>query len=176
MLTDFVIKLLAFVQFGTIEIKIKSLFLLAVIATPLTMVTEGLIQWFHLNVEYISFVFGAVIIDHLLGTYVHAFVKRDFSWKLNLKGFVVKTALAIMVYYLGMGVVYIVGSEHLIATYFDVVFRLMVFLYPASSAFINCAIVTDGKFPPVGLLNKINRFSSNLNLTELSGKNDKKGL
>ncbi len=41
-------------------------------------------------------------------------------------------------------------------------------MYPAASCWANMAIVTDGKFPPVGLMNRIKSFNENLNVKELT--------
>ena len=164
------------VQGADVHLKVKGLFVLALFATPIGFVLEGVAQWYELNIAYVLFVFGAVVIDHVLGSCVHAFIFRDFSIKQNLKGLLIKSSLVVVVYFLGMGIVNIVGEENVVTAYFNVVLRLMVFLYPATSALKNCSIVTKGKFPPVGLMSRLNKFGSNLNLSELGEKNEKKGV
>lgn len=167
---SFIIKNLVLMHKGTVVLKIKSTFVLALISTPFAFMTEGVLDWFKLNVEFISFVFGAVILDHLIGSYVHAYIKRDFTLKKNVQGFFMKTALIVAVFFLGRGMVSILGDDNLVAAYFRTIMRLMVFLYPAGSALVNCSIITKGKFPPLGFMNKISQFNSNLDLNEFKEK------
>ena len=43
-------------------------------------------------------------------------------------------------------------------------------MYPAGSAFVNSSIVTDGKFPPMALLQRFTKFQENLDLKSLVNK------
>jgi hypothetical protein len=125
-------------------------------------------EWITSNGSYIFFVLVAIIIDHLLGTVVHFFIKRDFSFKKNIVGIFVKLGLVFCVGVLFEGFNFIYTSENLITEWLSVITRIMVFLYPASSAFINSSIITKGKFPPVAWINRISNFNKNLNIHELT--------
>ncbi len=155
---------------GTAFLKFQSTFILAFMGAPFAFATEGVLDWFQLNAEFISFVFGAVILDHLIGSYVHAYIKKDFTLKKNVQGFLMKTALIVAVFFIGRGMVNILGEDNVIATYFRTIMRLMVFLYPAGSALVNCSIITKGTFPPLGFMKRISRFNSNLDLSEFKEK------
>jgi hypothetical protein len=155
---------------GTAALKLKSAFILAVISSPFAILTEGVLNWFKVNAGFILFVFGAVIIDHLVGSYVHAYIKRDFTLKKNIQGFFMKTALIVAVFFLGRGIVHILGDDDIVAVYFRTIMRLMVFLYPAGSALVNISIITKGKFPPIGMMKKISQFNTNLDLSEFKEK------
>jgi hypothetical protein len=48
----------------------------------------------------------------------------------------------------------------------------MVFLYPAGSAFVNASILTNGKFPPLGWIQKVEKFNSNLDINQFKEKKD----
>jgi hypothetical protein len=154
---------------GTALLKLKSTFILALMASPLAFISEGVASWMRLNIEFIGFVFGAVVLDHIIGSYVHGFIKKDFCVKLNIRGFLMKTALIISVFFLGRGIVSILGADNSVAIYFRTIMRLMVFLYPAGSALMNCSIITNGKFPPIGFVKKINSFNSELNVEHFKG-------
>lgn len=167
---SFIIKNLVIMHKGTAFLKFQSTFILAFLGAPFAFVTEGVLDWFHLNAEFISFVFGAVILDHLIGSYVHAYIKKDFTLKKNVQGFLMKTALIVAVFFIGRGMVNILGEDNLVATYFRTIMRLMVFLYPAGSALVNCSIITKGTFPPLGFIKKISQFNSNLDLSEFKEK------
>ena len=163
-ITSFLIKNLVFMHKGTITLKVKSTLVLAVASSPMALIIGSVAEWFQLNLAYMSFVFGAVIIDHVVGSYVHAFHKKDFTFKKNIQGFFMKTTLIVFVFFLGRGIVHILGEDNPVAFYFRMIMRLMVFIYPAGSALVNISIVTNGKFPPVGFMNKITRFNQNLDL------------
>ena len=150
--------------------KLKSVAYLTLIASPFAFIIEGIGEWFNINIAFIGFVFGAVIIDHLVGTYVHAKIKKDFSMKKNIQGFFMKAFLIVGVYFLGRGIVHILGEENVVAIYFRMIMRLMVFIYPAGSALVNISIITKGKFPPIGFMEKITRFNKNMDLNEFKEK------
>lgn len=161
---------LAIIHKGTAFLKLKSTFIISLLTYPSIIILESIGKWFDINYIYVYFVFGAVAIDHILGTYVHAWIKRDFSIKQNIKGFLIKTTLIIFVDFLGNGVVHILGDNNLMSEYFKTMMRLMVFVYPAGSAVMNASIISNGDFPFVGFLKKIKRFKQNLNVDEFIGK------
>lgn len=155
---------------GSFFLKLKSLFILSVVSMPFVVLADGILDldiidfWFRQNMEYIMFVFVAVILDHMIGSYVHLFVKRDFSFEKNLKGLAAKIFLTITVAILVRGMVFILGTGNIITEYFTAVMRLMVFLYPAGSALVNISLITGGKFPPLGFMKKIQKFNSDVNM------------
>lgn len=169
-LTNFIIKNLILMHKGTIALKVKSALILAIVSSPMALIFDGVVEWLHLNFAYMSFVFGAVLIDHVVGSYVHAYIKKDFTMKKNVQGFFMKTTLIVFVFFLGRGIVHILGDENPIAIYFRTLMRLMVFIYPAGSALVNISIITKGKFPPLGFMNKITKFNQNLNIEEFVDK------
>ena len=155
---------------GTAFLKLKSTFIISLLTYPSIVILESVGEWFDINYMYVYFVFGAVAIDHILGTYVHGWIKKDFSVKQNIKGFLIKTTLIIFVDFLGNGVVHILGDNNLMSEYFKTMMRLMVFVYPAGSALMNASIISNGDFPFVGFLKKIKRFKENLDVDEFTGK------
>ncbi len=145
---------------------------LAFSLSPMVYIFNGLNGWLNLNYEYVAFVFIAIFIDHLLGTWVHAFIKKDFSVKENIKGFFVKITLVIAVGVLTEGIYHIISTASMVSDYFITVAKLMVFIYPAGSALMNSSIITGGKFPPLGLLKIIRNFNKNLDLNQFKNKED----
>ena len=75
--------------------KTKSLLLLSALIAPVPYIIESLTNWVVSNSDYVLFVFGAIIIDHFLGTIIHLFMKRDFSFKKNIIGLIIKVGLVI---------------------------------------------------------------------------------
>ena len=56
--------------------------------------------------------------------------------------------------------------------YFKVMVKLMVLLYPLGSALVNLSKVTNGAFPPSGLLKKIKNFEKTGDLESLKEKTE----
>ena len=64
------------------------------------------------------------------------------------------------------GVNHIIVAENFITDYLTIVLRLLVFMYPAGSAFVNSSTITNGKFPPSGFIQKLTKFQENININE----------
>lgn len=167
---NFVFNNIVIIHKGTLIAKIKSTLLLSVAASIPVSIFDALVHWTINNQVYIQFVFGAIIFDHLLGTIIHAFMKRDFHWKTNITGFLIKVGMVVIVGYLFEGVAYIIKEESFVKDYLNIMLRLIVFLYPASSAFANCSIITKGKFPPMSILKRFAKFQENLSIKDLKKK------
>lgn len=148
---------------GAFVIKTASLFTLSVLITPAVLLLERLMEWYAMNIDYIALVIGAIAVDHLIGSVVHLTIKNDFSFKLNITGLAKKLFLVVMIGFLFEGISHISNGSFL-EDYLEIVTRLMVFLYPAGSAFVNCSLLTGGKFPPKGWLDKLQDFFSDLKL------------
>ena len=92
----FILKNILAVHEGTAIVKFKSLLILAMpLAT--TMLINPISLWVDKNIAYIGFVLIAIAIDHLLGSAVHIFIKKDFTFKKNIIGLAVKLSLVLSV-------------------------------------------------------------------------------
>ena len=159
---NYILYLLGILHTGSLLMKLKSSITLAIILSPITWVLDRLCSWHLDNHEYVSFVVGAIAIDHFLGTIYHAFYKRDFSIKKNLGGLLVKLVIVVTVGYLFEGLNTLMVHDSILKDYTVMVLRLMVFLYPASSAFGNSYVMTGRKFPPVGFMDKLKQFNQTI--------------
>lgn len=168
----FLTKHLLIIHKGTIAAKLKSSVTLAVSASPIALLLDKLKSWAIDNIEFMTIIAFAIIIDHIIGSILHAFKLRDFTWKENLKGLLVKMGLTVAGYLLFEMFNFILKDAEWLAKYFKLVTNLTVFLYPAGSAFVNISVLTDGKFPPIGWIEKIKKFQTNLNLKEFKGEED----
>ena len=172
MILKFILENLLIIHTGTPLARIKSSLLLSVFASPFAMLGDMVIDWLAFNIVYVQFVFGAIIFDHFLGSYIHAFIKKDFSILENIKGLMIKCVLVVTVGYLNEGFLHTVGKEGVLGIYLGVILKLMVFVYPAGSAWMNSSIITNGKFPPTSWINKINLFNKNLDIKDFQKKYD----
>lgn len=157
--------LLVIHQGETLVAKVKSTFIIAFSTGPFVYMWESLSNWTMQNDYYVSFTLGAIAIDHILGSAIHAF-KPSWSWKKNVTGLLTKVGLVVAMGFLFEGINEIISEDTIVKSYITIVLRLAVFLYPAGSAFMNSAYLTKGKFPPLGLINKVTKFNMNLDLKE----------
>lgn len=135
-------------------------------------VFEGLSKWYIVNQWFMIYVFYAIAIDHIFGTIVHAFIKKDFTLKKNIKGLLMKISFCIAGYSLFVMIHEITKEIPFIADYFKVLIQFIVFIWPAGSAMGNMSILTGGKFPPIGWMKKLEKFQENLDVTEFKTKKD----
>lgn len=144
--------------------KFCSILSASIMLSPISFIGEKLYDWRIENEAYMGFVIGAIIVDHILGSMYHAFWKRDFSLKKNLLGFLVKVIILISMMYLFEGLNTLMAEQSILKDYTKMILRMMVFLYPAGSAFGNTYEMTGKKFPPVGFMDKLKQFSESNNI------------
>lgn len=152
--------------------RIFAAFKIAVVPALLVTVIEGISKWYIHNQTFMIFVFYAIALDHILGTIIHAFVKKDFTLKKNGTGLVMKMGLCIAGYSLFVMIHEIFKGIPFIADYFKVLIQFIVFIWPAGSAMGNMSILTSGKFPPIGWMKKLEKFQENIDITEFKTKKD----
>ncbi len=155
--------------------KLYSLFFIS--AVPSLIATAGSLfefidpvkNWLIENDVYIKFVCFAIAADHIIGTIVHIWWKHDFSVKKNTVGLIIKLFCVFAVGVLFEGMRYI-STDNIVSEYLSIVTRLTVFLYPTFGALKNIAIMTNGKFPPLGWIEKLTRFNNSIDINEFKGK------
>lgn len=157
----FITKHLLSIHTGTIAIKLKSSFVLGASAAPFVYI-HSLFKGMDFDIMIVISL--AIGVDHLVGSIVHLWIKKDWSWKENAKGFFLKLFLCVSAFYLFEGMSVILKGADTIELYFKVTTSLIVFMYPAGSAFVNMSLLTGGKFPPTGWIDKIQSFNKNPNI------------
>lgn len=167
----FLITNLLVIRKGTFVAKLKATIGLAMAFSPFTFIADSVLHWGINNQVYISFVLGAIVVDYILGSIKHLAIDRDFSIRKNINGILIKLGLAVSMGFLFEGVNYLVVHESMLKTYLTIVLRLVLFLYPAGSAFMNSHAITDGAFPPIGWIEKITKFNKNLDIKDFNGGN-----
>lgn len=164
-LISFLLENLTLIHKGTIAMKLKASFILAFYSAPIIFILEKVTDWYMMNYAYVTFTLVAIIFDHLLGTWVHAKILKDFSWRRNIQGFFSKVILVLIGAVMIEGIIDIIQPVPFVADYVKVMSRLVVFIYPAGSALMNCSLLTGGKFPPTAFMKKIANFNSGLDPT-----------
>lgn len=157
---------------GDLVTKFTSAFKISLIAYPFIFLWDKLVKWGIPNQDYILIVLGAILVDWAFGIWKHL-KKRTFSFKQNAYGLIIKIALTTGAAFLFEGLGSIVkDSADIIVVSLTTVTRVIVFLYPAVSAWQNIYIVSDERFPPKAWMDRINKFNENLNVKELTDDKD----
>ncbi len=155
---------------GDLTTKLAGAFKLGVILTPFIFVWEKLSKWGITNQDYVLVVLSAILIDWFFGVWKH-FKKKTFSFKKNAGGLVLKLALCKGAGMLFEGLNFIVkDSADIIVLSLTIVTRVIVFLYPAVSAWQNIYVVSGERFPPKAWMERINKFNENLDIKELTNE------
>src|SRR5690606_4440822 len=67
-------------------VKLISAWKLGMVTAIFPSILESLSGWYVENTVFMSFVCLAIFLDHLAGSYVHAFISKTFSWRKNRDG------------------------------------------------------------------------------------------
>ena len=153
---------------GDLSAKFSGALKISLIISPFLFVWDKIVKWGIPNQDYILIVLMAILIDWFFGIWKHL-EKRTFSFKKNALGLILKIALTVGAGMLFEGLNSIVkDSADIVVLSLSIVTRVIVFLYPAVSAWQNIYIVSGERFPPKAWMDRINKFNENLNIKELT--------
>lgn len=171
---EFIVDNLVLLYKGSFSQKLLASAQLSLAPAAAVTLTERISGWY-VESEFFLFCLCVVLaIDHVLGSYVHWKVYNDFTFKDNLKGLITKLSI-LLVGFITLSVVNkVLEPIEFFKSYFSVLVQLMVILYPGSSALTNMSVLTGGKFPPSGLLDKIKNFHNSGDIDDLKSKKDEK--
>ena len=156
---------------GNLTTKLSGALKVSLIISPFIFVWDKIVKWGIPNQDYILIVLMAILLDWFFGIWKHL-EKRTFSLKKNATGLILKIALTVGAGMLFEGLNSIVkDSAHIVVLSLTIVTRVIVFLYPAVSAWQNIYIVSGEKFPPKTWMDRLNKFNENLNIKELTENN-----
>ena len=153
---------------GDLSAKFSGALKISLIISPFIFVWDKIVKWGIPNQDYILIVLMAILLDWFFGIWKHL-EKRTFSFKKNATGLILKIALTVGAGMLFEGLNFIVkDSADIVVLSLIIVTRVIVFLYPAVSAWQNIYIVSGERFPPKAWMDRINKFNENLNIKELT--------
>lgn len=153
---------------GDLTTKLSSAVKISIAVSPFLFVWEKLVKWGIPNQDYILIVLMAILLDWFFGIIKHL-QKRTFSFKKNATGLILKITLTVGAAMLFEGMNSIVkNSADIVVLSLTIVTRVIVFLYPAVSAWQNIYIVSGERFPPKAWMDRLNKFNENLNIKELT--------
>jgi len=131
------------------------------------------LDWYAYNEDYILVVLFTIAVDYTLGTWKYL-KQRDFVFKKNIAGLFTKMFIVLFGALLFEGMNIIIYEDSIIKEYLTIITRLIVFIYPARSAFRSMSFITKGKFPPKSWIDKMDKFEGTLNPQDLGNTNKQK--
>lgn len=150
---------------------------LSLFLAPAVYLVDKLSDWGVANQDYILIVMGAILIDWVFGTIKHIWVTKTpegrptFTPKGNAMGLVMKIGLSVGGGFLFEGLSHLTAEADFIVTSLKIITRVVVFMYPAVSAWENIYIVSGEKFPPKKWMDKLGLFQSSLDIRDLTNDN-----
>ena len=153
---------------GDLSTKFSGALKVSLIISPFIFVWDKIVKWGIPNQDYILIVLMAILLDWIFGIWKHI-DRKTFSLKKNATGLILKIALTVGAGMLFEGLNSIVkDSADIVVLSLTIVTRVIVFLYPAVSAWQNIYIVSGERFPPKAWMDRINKFNENLNVKEFT--------
>ena len=160
---EFILNNLVLLYRGGLFVKINASFKLCMLPAVAVSVFEYFSGLYTTDLSFLYGVLFVLMIDHVLGT---------FTFKANLLGLLKKLTVILSGYSMLLIMHDALDEVEFLDVYFKVMIKLMVLLYPLSSALVNMSKVTNGAFPPSGLLKKIKNFEKTGDLESLKEKTE----
>lgn len=153
---------------------------LSVLVSPFVLLFENLFKWGFDNQDYIWIVLGAILFDWFFGTIKHIFFSKDingfptFKLSKNAFGLFLKIGLVVGGGFLFEGLSHLTREASFVETSLKIITRVIVFMYPAISAWENIYIVSGEKFPPKKWMEKLGFYKESSNIKDLFDNNNLK--
>lgn len=170
-MNDLILKNILLIHSGTISQKFLAVFNLTALPAVGFSLMETFSKWYLDNHLIVFLIVGAIMCDLFIGIWKHLKL-HTFSPKKMLTGFCEKAFIILMGYFLSESLVQILSDADFGTIYIKIVSRLMIFTYPAMNAFVNMGIITNGKFPPIGLTKRFEKFNNHLDLNAFKFKDN----
>lgn len=127
--------------------------------------------WFEENEQFGTFMCIMLIINMGVGVAFHlisrTFKIKEFIWK-NIG-----MASVVIVGYMTLEMLRYTAGDNLAGELFRVLIQITTLLYPGSKILKNLFVMSNGKFPPEFIMNKLYNFEKNGNLEEFFKGNKK---
>lgn len=150
-----------------------STFKFSIVISPLAFFYDRIFAWGFDNQDYIFIVMGAILIDYIFGTVKHIFYTKKsdgrptFNFRGNATGLLLKLTLAVAGGFLFEGLSHLTREATFVETSLKIITRVIVFMYPAVSAWENIYIVSGEKFPPKKWMEKLGLYRESSNIKDL---------
>jgi len=144
----------------------------SVIISPIVWLITNALGYINLVVAYdhqlLAFSFMLIFLDSFFG--ILKWVKLSkLSEKKFIIGIIEKSIISIAAIMIAnMAILSISPEEHPnINSYVKLLGKIIIFMYPAASIGRNMFFITNGKFPPIGIMRKLDSFENNASLDDI---------
>jgi len=169
LILDTVLKLLAYIEYGSRIQRVEASLWLAILFSPIAFLIDLTQKYVLTDRLFIEILFLLIGLDLVAGFIKH-WKLRTFSFKLMFTGLMEKIFVSVI----GMVLFNTIGSIPGLALHQDVlnyvliVGKLVNAFYVGGSAFNSLYIVSGGKFPPLGWMKRMKSFNLTGNIEDLS--------
>lgn len=131
---------------------------------PMSIVLDCLNLWFKTNKEFATGLIFMIFLNMIIGAISHKIIKK-FKWNTLL----IKTCEIVGVTsatYLVIEIIIKTAGENTITNLFETTLQVTTLLYPASKILKNLFIISNGKYPPKWVMQKVYDFQENGDLSQ----------
>lgn len=160
----------------TIELKIQLLYffnglVFSTILSPFAWVFSKVLGYANKIIlrdqDFIAFIFVIVFIDGAVGIWKWMKLSK-FNEKKLLIGFVEKLLICLMAMIVFNIFILAAGDKHSdISSYLNLFAAITILSYPALSIFKNMFFISNGKFPPIGFMRKMENFENTADINTI---------
>lgn len=148
--------------------RIKYLWSIFMYSAPVVFILDLANWWFTENKQFGTFMCIALIINMIIGAWMHLMNKT-----FNFKDFFLKnlemSAVVIIVYIMLEMLRYTAGAN-IAGEIFRISIQVMTLIYPTSKVFKNVFIISNGKYPPEFIMKRMYDFERNGDLSKFFTK------
>lgn len=159
--------LLAYISIALTKLKYSIFF--ALLFSPISIFFAGFKKYLLTDIEFFVILAFAIMIDLFVGAGKHLKF-RTFDHKQLLYGLMEKVFISIMAALLFSLFYYIFedAGQMNVLYYFKFTCRMVLIIYMAIPTLVNMSKITDGKFPPSGILVYLKKYNETLDPRELA--------
>lgn len=151
---------------GLIKDSIPISGILSVLGVVMARIGEIFSVWWLESLDYFVIANFLVAFDHILGSVVHKWIKKDFCWKKNGIGLLIKSTMVLLAMFVFESISHLTKEQSFIYDYLKMTTRIIVCVYPAISILKNMSIVTGGRFPSKAMIDRFETVNEELDVTK----------
>lgn len=149
--------------------KARMFFQLIITFAPVAYLLEVFKMWFYDNSTFLSFILVAVIINLVVGMYMH-YKSKTFSWEIMLKKTGTMIFVLVVTYYL-LEQIRIITGDNVFSDGFRITMQVATLFYPSSKALKNIYILSNREYPPSWIMEKVYNFEKTGDLNQFMKNN-----
>lgn len=131
---------------------------------PVAFLLDILNWWFKENQQFGTFICVALVINLLVGALYHLKLKTFSPKQFLLKN--MEMAGVLIIVYIMLEMLRYTAGDNLAGEIFKITIQITTLLYPTSKVMKNIFIITEGKYPPEFIMNKLYNFEKNGDLSD----------